>query len=652
MNKKIILVFAILATTALGNEKIGSTKLDETIISTENFETNLLAAPKNITVITANEIEKSGAQSVEDAIRKVPGLYLNGSGGQDFLMDVIFRGQVPGKSSQNILVLVDGCSINSTTDTGAFNLNMVPIDTVERIEIVPNGGNVLYGEGAVGGIINIITKNAKNKKYYGQVGFDRGNEIKNYKVNFGTKVTDKLAIEAIYLDKDKDGYRHHSARDTEYVEVKSNYQFDKGNLILGYSRGTIKSKFSGTVDKNDLRKSNSTTDAKEKLDTFKLKYDMKLTNNIAFLLNGDYKHRTYDSTKMFKKERKPSTNRDTKTYYINPQFKINYWDKSYFIVGGDFAKGKSDYISLSHKSTSSSTTNTFTHRKSIGGYIINNIKYNNFQFTQGFRQQNIKYNLENKNAPSKSFKHSFNAQAYEVSGSYFWNESTSTFLSYNRAFRAPTAGEAGSWDTKNNNMDIQTSDTIELGAKTLWNNFYFSSSIFHSKTNKEIFYWKNKTEDKSRNYNFPNPILRTGIELSAEQYFDKLTLMQSFSYIHHKIDGGEFSGNKVPGLPNIIASVGFNYELIENLNINTMLFYKGSSYAQYDFENQLGKQGGYSEVNLNVNYTLENGITIYGGVNNLFDKDYYYAKANQKDKSLSYYLGTKRNFYLGIKYSF
>ncbi|EHO21668.1 hypothetical protein HMPREF9466_00525 [Fusobacterium necrophorum subsp. funduliforme 1_1_36S] len=69
----------------------------------------------------------------------------------------------PGKEEQSILFLLDGIPYNSTVDTGAVNLNLIPIDIVERIEIIPNGGNVVYGEGAVGGVINIITKKGKTK---------------------------------------------------------------------------------------------------------------------------------------------------------------------------------------------------------------------------------------------------------------------------------------------------------------------------------------------------------------------------------------------------------------------------------------------------------------------------------------------------------
>ena len=664
MKKISLILLAILATEGMAAEKnsIASTRLNETVVSTENFGISVLETPKNVTVITAEDIEKYGAQSVEEAVRSVPGMYFSNTGAQDFMSDIIFRGQTPGKSAQNILVLVDGSPINSTTDSGAFNLSLVPIDTVERIEVVPNGGNVLYGEGAVAGVINIITKEAQNKKFYGQVGTDRGNYTRNYKVNVGSQITDRFAIEATYLDKLSDGYRHHSERETKYAEVKSKYRFDKGNLVLSYSTGEINSKFSGYVTKDDKRKSNSTTEAKETLDIFRVKYDTQLADNLTFMINGDYKHREYSSTseKTINKitKRMPSTDRDTKTYYINPQLKYNYWNKSYLVLGGDFSKGESDYQSQSHKSTGSSITNTYTERESIGGFIINNIKYKDFQFTQGFRHQIIEYNLENRETPSKSFNHSFNEEAYELTGTYFINDTASAFLSYNRAFRAPTAGEAGSWQSEN--IDIQTSDTFELGGKALWNNIYFTSSIFHSKTNKEIFYLSETSGEIAGNYNFSDPIIRNGVELASEQYFNKLTLKESFSYTHHKIDGGKYDGKKVPGLPNMVASLGFNYELVENLNFNTTLLYYGKTYIQYDYANRYPKQGGYSEVNVNINYTMTNGLTLYAGINNLFDKEYYHAKAgvtkntsgNVTGDKINYYAGTKRNYFVGFKYNF
>lgn len=654
--KKVLLGLALLNSGIIFAENIASSKLDETVVSVEKFETNLLQVSKNITIITEEEIKKSGAQEVEEVLRIVPGVFLNGANGKDFSSDIILRGQVPGKSGQNILVLVDGSSINSSTDTGNFDLNLIPIETIERIEVVPNGGTVLYGEGAVGGVINIITKNPKNKDYYGQIGVDRGNQIRNYNVNIGSKVTSTTGVEVTYLNKLTDGYRHHSEKDLEYVGVKGSYEGKDSKLIVGYKHGEKKSKFSGTIDKKDKKKSNSTTEAEEIQDVLSLNYEKSLNEKLKFLLNSDYKEREYSSTSEKKingiNKRVPSTNRDTKTYYINPQIKYSYWNNSYLILGIDYSKGESDYQSQSHTSTGSSTTNTFTDRKSIGTFMTNNLYYKDFLFTQGLRYQSIDYELENRNVPSKSFEHSFNEKSYELTGTYFVNDNFSTYLTYNRAFRAPTADEAGSWNSVDGKFDIQTSDTIEIGGKGYLENIYFSTAIYHSKTEKEIFYLTKASGETSSNYNFFDPILRTGVEILSEQYIDKLTLKESISYIHHEVDGGKYDGKKVPGVPNFIASLGVNYELIENLNINTTLLYRGGSYAMYDYQNKLGKQGGYTEVNLSINYTLDNGIVLYGGVNNLFDKEYYYAKASTSKDTISYYPGTKRNYFIGFKYNF
>lgn len=637
-------------------ENIGSSKLEETVISTEKFGTNILKTAKNITVITSEDIEKSGAKEIEEVLRSVPGVYITGTNGQDFSNEVILRGQIPGKSGQNILVLVDGSSINSTTDTGAFDLTLIPIETVERIEVVPNGGNVLYGEGAVGGVINIITKIPQNKKYYGKIGVERGNYIRNYNVNVGSKLNSNLGTEITYLNKSTDGKKHHSEKDLEYVGVKASYKTSNSETILGYRHGEKNSKFSGAVDKKDKRKSNSTTEAEEIQDILSLNYTLEVNNDLDFIFDGDYKERNYSSTGVKKingvSRRVPSTDRDTKTYYLNPQIKYKYLGDSYVVVGMDYSKGKSDYQSQSHKSTGSSTTNTFTNRESIGAFLTNNIVYDEFLLTQGLRYQKIDYKLDNKNNPTKSFEHSFEENAYELTGTYYVNNNFSTYLTYTRAFRAPTADEAGSWNSVNGKFDVQTSDTIELGGKGYLNNIYFSTAIYHSKTENEIFYLTKSSGETSGNYNFYDPIIRTGIEASSEQYIDKFTLKENISYIHHEIDGGKYDGKKVPGVPNFIASLGVNYEIMDKFNINTTLLYRGSSFAMYDYHNKLGKQGGYSEVNVNANYSLENGITIYAGINNLFDKEYYYAKCSTSKEEISYYQGTRRNYYIGFKYEF
>ncbi|MEG0300411.1 TonB-dependent receptor [Cetobacterium sp.] len=637
MNKKhqCLLICCILSQITLANKN--SVKLDNTVINSSSFGTKILETAKNTSVITSEEIEKMGYQSTEDALKSIPGVFYSTTGGKDHMPEVILRGQAPGKASQNILVLLNGTPLNSTTDTGGVNLGLIPIDDIERIEVTPNGGNVLYGEGASAGTISITTKNKNNKKYYGYVGFDGGSYNKrNYKIKLGTNITDKLSFNVAYQDDFLGGYRHHSEKDSRYFSTNATYDMNDGSLELGYLDSIVDAKFSGAVDKDDIKKANSNTEARETLQIFNGKMEKKITENLSLFLNGDYKQRKYKSQ---------TSDRDTKSYYIKPELKYEYAKKSHLSLGGDFNKGESDYWSSSH------SKNNFTNRNAEGIFAANSTQIGNFIFNQGYRIQKIDYDQKVRKGVGKDRDGNFKEDAYEISTSYLLTDDLSLYASYNHTFRAPTVDELGSWK---GDPKTQTSDIFEVGTKGLINDFmYLSSAIYKSETNNEIFYLTADSGEVTGNYNFQNKIVRDGIEISLEQYFEKITLKQNFSFVNHKVDGGKYSGKKVPGVPEYLANLGISYKLVENLELSTTWFYYGSSYAQYDYENKYAKQGGHTEVNLNINYKYNPDLSLYTGINNLFDKEYFYAKApTKKGDDVRYYYGNRRSVYAGFKYSF
>lgn len=637
MNKKQrgLFIYCILAQITLAN--IGNVKLDDTVIISNSFGTKVLETAKNTTVVTAEDIEKMGYQSTEEALKSVPGVFYSTTGGKDHMPEVILRGQAPGKASQNILVLLNGTPLNSTTDTGGVNLGMIPVDDIEKIEVIPNGGNVLFGEGASAGTISITTKEKNNEKYYGYLGFNGGSYNKrNYKIKVGTNVTEKLSFDITYQDDFLGGYRHHSEKDSRYINTNIAYKIDNGSIELGYLDSIVDAKFSGYVDKDNIKKSNSKTEARETLQIFNGKVTKKLSDNLSFFLNGDYKERKYKSQ---------TSDRDTKSYYIKPELKYEYMKKSHLVLGGDFNKGESDYWSSSH------AKNNFTNRNAEGIFLSNSTRIGDFIFDQGYRIQRIDYDQKVRKGVGKDRDGDFKEDAYEISTSYLLTDELSLYASYNHTFRAPTVDELGSWKGK---PEVQTANVFELGTKGLINDFiYLSSSIYRSETEKEIFYLTADSGEVTGNYNFQNKIIRDGIEISLEQYFEKLTLKQNFSFVNHKVDGGKYSGKKVPGVPEYLANLGFSYKFIENLEVSTTWFYYGSSYAQYDYENKYAKQGGHTEVNLNINYKYNPNLLLYTGINNLFDKEYFYAKApSKKGDDVRYYYGNRRSVYAGFKYSF
>lgn len=634
-------------------EENPTVKLEETVVTAESFGTSVLKTPKNISIITEKDIERQGAQSIEDALRGVAGLSVyNNMNGSD--PKVSFRGMAPGKEEQGILFLIDGIPYNSTVDTGAVNLNLIPIDAIKRIEVLPNGGSVAYGEGAIGGVINIILKKGEEKKYYGSFSYETGSyDLKNYKMNFGSEVAKNLSFDLRYHNKKQKNYREHHTRDVEYINLGMKFDNKKDKIIARVQHSETDYRFPGyltkkEIEEGNIKKSSGTIKGKENLEIYQAKYEGKWTEKLSFSIAGDFKDKVYKS--IDEKTNTTSTIRDTESFFVNPQLKYQYGDGSYAILGGDFLKGKSKY-------TYKTATKTETTRESLGTFIINNIQWNQFIFTQGYRHQRIKYDVKDKlyGSPKHNkevlLDKSFQQNSYELAVNYLWNDTSSVYLTYNRAFRAPTADEAGRWRT-NYDIKIQEADTFELGGKTAWKNWYLSASVFQTKTKNEILYIAYEDGKLGTNYNLPGKNLRQGIELSMEQRFEKITLRESFSYLKHKIKSGTFAGKKIPGVPQYVYSLGMDYRILENLLWSNSFHYYGSSFGNYDYHNRYGEQKGHTELNTSLRYDMKNGFSIYGGINNLFDKEYFVPKLNAGGTGMNYYYGTRRNYYLGFKYTF
>ena len=106
-----------------------------------------------VTVITRDDIERQQATSVVDLLRGTPGLSLNSNGGLGKATAIFLR----GTESDHVLVLIDGVKVGSVT-TGQTTFEDIPLDQIERIEIVRGPRSSLYGSEAVGGVIQIFTR--------------------------------------------------------------------------------------------------------------------------------------------------------------------------------------------------------------------------------------------------------------------------------------------------------------------------------------------------------------------------------------------------------------------------------------------------------------------------------------------------------------
>jgi outer membrane receptor for ferrienterochelin and colicins len=138
---------------------------DDVVVTATRSNHILKNVPIETNLISQQEIENAGIQTVADAARWVPGL--NISGGAPFGASRRFTSLMRGLPAQYTLVLIDGKRTKSEHIHTGNNLNLIPVNMVERLEVVKGPSSALYGSDAMGGVINIITKSAPEKASLG-----------------------------------------------------------------------------------------------------------------------------------------------------------------------------------------------------------------------------------------------------------------------------------------------------------------------------------------------------------------------------------------------------------------------------------------------------------------------------------------------------
>ena len=146
-----VLIFLIVFQTPLTAQE---SVLDEVIVSSPRIELSMGQQSRSVTTITAKEIAESGANTLIDVLSDVAGIELRSRGAQDVQSDIYIR----GGGFDQVLLLIDGIKVDNP-QTGHHTLNAIlPIDMIERVEVLKGAAGRVYGQNAFSGAINIVTK--------------------------------------------------------------------------------------------------------------------------------------------------------------------------------------------------------------------------------------------------------------------------------------------------------------------------------------------------------------------------------------------------------------------------------------------------------------------------------------------------------------
>ena len=653
LKKLAILSFIVVGIMAFGDDNdTFNVKLEESIVTATGFDDIQSNQIKNTTVVTAQDIHNKGYNTVEEILRRTPGVnFVNNAFG--YIVDV--RGQGVQGAAKNVKVLVDGSPLNILDMSHAIlPLNSVPVEDIEKIEIINGGGTVLYGSGTAGGVINIITKKTqeepvKNKVYYQNSSFETN------KFGFGTsiKFTDNFLLDLAYENVNGNGYRRGDKRDGENLRGGFTYNItDNQTLRFRATRYNEESKETGGITKVQLDRDRKApgsekTDSNLNRTEYTLNYEIKPTNNLTFSLLG-YNQKTirdYDIATPMRGmiSKTDGFFKDTKNG-IDLKGKYDY-SLGNIIFGYEYIKNKSNRHSYSIMSKTDIDLKKDTHSAFIQGKHSFTDKLDGIL---GYRYEHADYNIyRNDRTNTIDKKTKKNNSAYEAGLNFKYSDTGNVYAKYERGYRSPSPTEMADKSPIQgytlNNLKSEKYDTYEIGIKDMLGPSFVSLTGFYTKKNDEILI-NMRPGGHGVNWTYKNlqETERKGIELFAEQYFGSLRVNESVSYVDAKISKGTDKDKKIPYVSKTKVTLGANYEVAKGLNLMADLNYFSNS-VDSDYE----KIKGYSTTDLGVSYAHKTGLGLQAGVKNVFDKKYYKFKSGD-----NYIPESERTYYVGVNYSF
>ena len=209
--------------------------LEDVVVTSTQTENTLLEAPSNISVINAADLKAMDAKNIAEALKKVPGVYYTNASGLE--PKISLRGTHIGMSS-GAMVLLNGIPM-SMGEFGYTDFESIPVENIERIEVVKGPMSALYGGDSARGVINIITKRGE-KTISGKISAIGGsyNDQRYSALLYGVK--DKFDYNLNVKKLERDGYRDDTSLDNYYINGELGYWLSEETRIGVYLNVTDK----------------------------------------------------------------------------------------------------------------------------------------------------------------------------------------------------------------------------------------------------------------------------------------------------------------------------------------------------------------------------------------------------------------------------
>ena len=582
------------------------------VLPTIDVSTSRLGAGSTIvgtssSVITAEDIQQSPAQNLPDILKAQAGIQLQHvSAGANGARDLVDLRGFGASAPSNVLVLVNGRRFNDF-DLQGFDFSSIPVNSIQRIEITRgNSGAVLYGDGAIGGVINIITKNGVKLPPSARIeaGFGSFRDREGRVSASGSQGPWSAAFNAIGIR--TDGYRENGQLRQKGLNGDIRYTTDEGSVYfnviaddqkLGLPGGRLVDPSLGINQLVTDRTGAATPNdfANKQGQNYTLGVTRMLARGAELIVDGSLRRKQQQGELFFGGSPYNGVDTDLTTVSVTPRLKFDG------DVGGMPVKILTgvDYYHTAYSSDrgqdlSSAPYHVYDLKQDTAGVYANGTLSvrPDTDITLGGRYQHDKISAQDTYDPTAPgaygaqglpLDRSEGQWAAQLGAEHRFNEMFAVFGHVAHAFRVPNADERIGLGTQTNfDLRTQTSNEIEGGARLHFGRFKLQSSVYDMELNDEIFY----SPATFTNVNL-DPTRHWGVETTASlQVSDTVSLHGNVTYTRATFREGTFAGNDIPLISPWTANAGLTWDIWRKWFVyDVMLHYAGERRLDNDSAN-------------------------------------------------------------------
>jgi iron complex outermembrane receptor protein len=656
--KRSILFLSILGAVSTNALAELPTMLGTVVVSATRSEQPTVPTPASITVISEQEIAQSGARNVAELLRgragiQVRDLYGDGSGGAIFDM----RGFGPTAIS-NTLIMVDGRRLNSASDMNTPDITTITLKNIERIEIIQGSAGTLFGNQAVGGVINIITRTPQ--EFHADVDLSLGSyNSRSLTASLSNRLDNGISYRLAAEKRESDNYRDNNEVDYQNLMGRVDYEYTTGRVFAELHGTDEDLETPGPLYTNEMkadRRQSHSAYANDSQDTHtsfgRIGLSHSLSNNWYFDAELSIKDADRDYTLGSRTMGTTLGEQTREVITLTPRFvgmvPMN-GGEAQFTIGSDIEI--TDYNNETNNPTAAYTKSTSVDQRIYAYYLQGVLPIDDmWSITAGARRALVRNHITEDTTFGSNFSNGENLDDEVTVGTFGLvfkpNESWRLFARADENFRFAKVDEHTSVYTSASGVENQTGISYELGGEWQGEHGRFKATAYRLNLKNEISYdaaaFMNVNLDTTK---------RKGLILEASRQLNQNTQVGfNYSYVDAEITSGSHEGSRVPLVAEHSASVLLDYYPMQALSLHAEVKYVGDRVLDSDYNNTHDLLDSYTVVNLSGEYVID-GWGIGLKVNNLFDKEYseFGVAAGTQD---AFHPSPERNFWLTVGYDF